>query len=113
MIAYADNRTVLVGDDGYRIYFSDSTTGVGYVTPSVVAVPPFHCPPWEPFEEALRDTRTKAQRRLDELFAWTRKALRFRCHEARRFRFADPSQRGAEFRVRGRACGSSWRVTLR
>lgn len=107
-----------------NVYSYDRMTiyinGVAVIENSVVAVPPFHCPPLPQWgtgywpEDELRDFRTKVERRLDELRAWTREALLIRSSAARVLRARDPSQRkSGEFRIRVRACGSAWRTTLR
>lgn len=117
MIAYADNRPTKVYRHGEIVIYIDghavTEATALHVRDAIVAVPPFHCPPWKPFEDELRDLRTKAERRRDELRAWTRHALLIRSLAARVKRFRDPSQWEGGFRVRGRACGSSWRTTLR
>ncbi len=107
MIAIADNNPRHYVYDDLTVYIGEKRVIEVYRNPHWLAPHP------TPFEEDLREFKSEVQRRPDQLFAWTREALRFRRREERRSRFVDPSQWEGGFRVRGRACGSSWRVTLR
>lgn len=69
----------------------------------------------DPFVDSLIKNIRKATSRKDLRALWTRQALsRHRAVERRRRAVLDPSELApGEFRRMDRACGSSWRVTLR